>query len=277
MTRLPPPPPPAALRAPAPPAAPSNGSGAIKTFGIIEPRRAGAQRVLLYGEGSVGKTSLGALAPNPVFIDFEGRAGELGGRCVSGVDDWSDLRAALLSLETGEHQTVVIDSVTKAEELCAAYTVAMVPNDKGNRVASLTAYGFNKGLEHNFNTFLPFLQDCDRLVRAGKNVILIAHACTDRAPNPNGEDWIRYEPRLQAPQSGKNSIRERVFEWADHVLFLSYDVVVSDEGKGRGVGTRTIYPVQLPSHRAKSLRASQPVPYAKGDGSIWTTILGGAQ
>ena len=31
-----------------------------------------------------------------------------------------------------------------------------------------------------------------------------------RNPNPAGEDWLRYEPRLQSPNSGKASIRLRV-------------------------------------------------------------------
>ena len=37
------------------------------------------------------------------------------------------------------------------------------------------------------------------------NVILICHDCTATVPNPTGEDWLRYEPRLQSPGSGNRT------------------------------------------------------------------------
>ena len=106
-----------------------------------------------------------------------------------------------------------------------------------------------------FDTFLPLLADLDRHARAGRNVVLVCHDCTSTVPNPAGEDWLRYEPRLQSPNSGKASIRLRVREWADHVLFVGYDVSVGKDGKGRGAGTRTLYSAEVPHCMAKS-RAS---------------------
>ncbi|MBP9034672.1 MAG: hypothetical protein KBG29_12305, partial [Pseudomonadales bacterium] len=104
------------------------------------------------------------------------------------------------------------------------------------------------------------------------HVILICHDCTNTVPNPHGEDWLRYEPRLQAPGSGKASIRLRVREWADHVLFLGYDIDVRD-GKGTGSGTRTIYPSELPHCMAKSRTMADPLPLAKFDPALWTHLL----
>jgi hypothetical protein len=108
-------------------------------------------------------------------------------------------------------------------------------------------------------------------------VILIAHDCTADVPNPVGEDFIRFEPHLQSPKSGKASIRNRVVQWADHVLFVGYDVVAKDR-KGKGVGTRTIWQVERPDHVAKSRTLTEPMPFeAADDGAIWAQIFGGAK
>ena len=107
--------------------------------------------------------------------------------------------------------------------------------------------------------------------RAGRNVILICHECTVNAPNPAGEDWLRYEPRLQSPASGKASILLRVKEWADHLLFISHDVAVDKEGKGRGSGSKTLWPVELPHCMAKSRSIQSPVLLDGTD--VWSQII----
>ena len=171
--------------------------------------------------------------------------------------------------------TIAIDSLTKAEELAVAHTLENVPHEKGPRVKSLEDYGFGKGLQHVFDTFLPLLADLDRHCRAGRHVVLICHDCTSTVPNPAGEDWLRYEPRLQAPKSGRASIRLRVREWADHVLFLGYDVDVNEHGKGRGAGPRTLYPSELPHCMAKSRTCAEAMAVGAGqDGkTVWERVI----
>ena len=105
-------------------------------------------------------------------------------------------------------------------------------------------------------------------------MILICHDCTATVPNPGGDDWLRFEPRLQSPSSGKSSIRLRVREWADHVLFVGYDLAVKD-GKGdpRTGSTRTIYPVERPHCMAKSRTLCEPLALKKFDATLWTNLL----
>lgn len=271
-------PPPVAKRAPAPIAAPpSVSNGSAKQFGIVSGPQPGAQRVVAYGPGGVGKSSLAALLPGVVFLDIEDGTRALDVPRISGIETFADLRSVINGSTLDGFGSVVIDSATKAEELAIAHALATIPHEKGHMVTSLEGYGFGKGYQHAYDTFLLLLQDCDRLVRRGKNVILLAHECVTDVPNPSGEDWIRYEPRLQCPKSGKASIRDRVFEWSDHVLFIGYDVVATNDGKGKGAGTRTIYPQEMPTHRAKSRTVSEPIAFPKGDSTIWQLILGGVQ
>lgn len=269
-------PPPAAK-----PAAPPNQGQAVqqanRQFAVISGRIDTPQRIVLYGAGGIGKSTLAALAPQPVFLDVEGGTNALDVPRVDGLETFADVRACLQSSALDGYKTVVLDSATMAEEWAIAHTLATVQHEKGGLVRSVEGYGFGKGYQHVYETFLLLLADMDRQVRQGRSVILVAHDCTADVPNPVGDDWIRYEPRLQAPKSGKASIRNRVVEWADHVLFLGYDVIAKD-GKGKGGGTRTIYTDELPSHLAKSRSVHQTLPFASAtDATIWNLIFGGAK
>lgn len=243
--------------------------------------RTAGHRVLLYGPGGIGKTTLAASAPGPVaFIDLDDSLSRLNPagdvRKVGGVTTWASLMGVLRSDGWAGIRTIVIDTGTRAEELSIAHTIEHVRGDKGQAVSSIEGYGFGKGLTYNFDTFLPLLAVLDRHSREGRHVVMICHDCSSPVPNPAGEDWLRYEPRMQSPGSGKASIRLRVREWADHVLFFGYDVSVV-EGKGRGVGTRTIYPAELPFCMAKSRTCQTPFAVEQvGADDIWSAVFGQA-
>jgi hypothetical protein len=255
-------------------------------FGTI-PNSSG-HRVVIYGPGGIGKTTLACLAPGPVaFFDLDDSLGILRGQLPEDVQkqinridpaiagDWQGIRNTLHMGGWEDIKTIVIDSATKAEELALAWTLANVPHEKGNKIQRIEDYGFGKGYQHLYETFLTLLGDLDQHSRAGRNVILICHDCTANVPNPSGEDWLRYEPRLQSPSSGKSSIRLRVREWADHVLFVGYDMAVKD-GKGdqRTGSTRTIYPVERPHCMAKSRTLSESIAMDKFNNTLWIKLLG---
>lgn len=253
-------------------------------FSLGEVRPAG-RRALVYGAGGIGKTTLAAHAPGPVgVIDLDGSLGVLAGklkgldvRCLQDIPTWPELIDGMLSKPLSECKTVVLDTGTKAEELAIAHTLATIPHEKGHKVERIEDYGWGKGYSYVYDTFISILAVLDSHIRQGRNVVVVCHDCTSNVPNPAGDDWLRYEPRLQTQTSGKASIRLRMREWADHVLFVGYDVDVKD-GKGRGAGTRTVYPSELPFCMAKSRTLMEPVPLPVGfdadTSGFWLSLFG---
>lgn len=251
-----------------------------KAPAISRGRQKRAQRIVIYGPGGVGKSELCSLLPaagiEPLFLDIEDGSGELDVARIAS-DQLADLDAIRAVLRNRDllapFGAVVVESLTRAEELCVAWTLANVKTEKGVQPKSIESYGYGKGYMHVFETFLRLLGDLDELARSGKHVICTAHECTASVPNPSGEDWIRYEPRLQSAAGGKASIRHRVKEWCDHLLFVGYDVAVNDGGKAAGAGTRTIHPIELPEHWAKSRSLSEPIGYERGDAALWQQLF----
>ena len=250
------------------------------SFGTVRP--SSGHRVVLYGPGGIGKTTLASMAPGPLaFFDLDDSLAVLAGQFPEGLDlrpvaeasRWEGIRDALHADGWDEIRTIVIDSATKAEEICLRWVFDHIKTDKGQKAERMEDYSYGKGYTHLYDTFLLLLGDLDQHVRAGRNVVLICHDCTSTVPNPRGEDWMRYEPRLQSPSSGKASIRLRVREWADHVLFFGYDIDVA-EGVGRSQGSRTVYTTEQPYCMAKSRTLDAEIQIAKHDGDLWAQLLG---
>lgn len=229
------------------------------------------KRVGVYGTGGIGKTSLATRAPGPIaYYDLDESIDALEIPIVPRhVSTWSELRDDIQSLK--DVKTIAIDSLTKAEEMAVAHTIATVPTEKGSYPRSIEGYGYGKGYQHVFDTFLPLLADLDTQRRRGVNIVLVMHECMSQVPNPQGDDYVRYEPRLQNPGSGKASIRLRVKEWLDSLVFIGFDVDVKNN-KARGSGTRTIYPVEMPHCMAKTRNHRDTIVYDDGSAELWSLL-----
>lgn len=235
-------------------------------FSKIEPKK--GLRIGLYGTAGVGKTTLAAsMKGNKVFFDLDDSLPILQEQLTPDIlqtiqtikiETWQEILDALDSDGWDGINTIIIDTVTKAEELAQQYMLETIPNEKGKFVKRIEEYGFGKGYTFLFDTFLPLLAALDRHCKAGRNVVLIMHDCTSTVPNPTGDDYLRYEPRLSNPASGKSSIRLRVREWLDHLFYLGYETLVDENGKASG-GQRILIPAERPYCMAKSRRLSQDI------------------
>lgn len=250
-------------------------------------------RVILYGPGGIGKSTLACLAPGPVaFFDVDESLGKLRAqlltnniplpKCVK-VTSWSDLRAKLKAPGWDEVKSMVFDTWAPIEPMLNTYVLKTVKNDKDRLVpveTGIEGYGYGKGYKHVYDAFLPFLGDLDFHIRAGRNVIIICHDDASKVPNPAGQDYIRWEPKMQHTPAA--SIRYRTKDWSDHTLFLGYDIDVENAigdrkgekvGRAVGHGSRTLHCSELPHFMAKSRTTQNDITIELGQ-SPWGDILG---
>lgn len=271
--RMPPPPP--KTSKPQTPPRPAAATAPSEVPQIVTGTSRGAERILLYGTGGIGKSTLAALLDTigrkPLFLDCEQGSRHMNLDRIY-VKSWGQLRDALHSDIYDPYGALVIDTMTAAEVMCREHVVANVPHpDKGTKVSSIEGFGFGKGYGLVMDEIMRLLGDCDDHMRAGRTTVLVCHDEIASVPNPEADDFIRYEPRLQVYKNG--NVRARVHEWADHVLFLGYDVAVVG-GKGKGSGTRRICASEQPTFKAKSRTLAGSYSFDSAtDNSVWRALF----
>ena len=258
-----------------PPGPPKASSGAVSPKNLIPDAVAvggksgtvdGCQRIVVYGTGGIGKTTLAAYLPSPLFLDVEGGTYRMD-VLREEPEDFMALRGMIVSMiQNGPPkgvQSIVIDTITQVEEMVCDYVVEHRRTEKGQQVHSVEAFGWGKGWQFVSDEMNALLRDLGRLsVKHKLAVCLIAHDVPAEVPNPAGENFIRWAPKLYAgDKKGRGSIQDRVKNWCDHMLFISYDIVVED-GRASGSGTRTVYTTELPTHLAKSRTFQGVTPFS---------------
>jgi len=208
-------------------------------------------RLLLYGVAGVGKTSLAAAAPNPVFLQTEDGLGVLDAPTFGLLRSYADVQEALDALygEPHDFRTVVLDSLDWLEPLIWQETARL------NSWPNIEQPGFGKGYLAALDVWRGFL-DGMNLLRAerGMGVILIAHCDIKRFDSPETEPYDRYVIKLQ--QRAAALVQEHV----DAVLFANYRVstVKTDVGfkkqvvRGVGGSDRLLHTTERPAFLAKN-------------------------
>lgn len=246
------------------------GGATRNTYEITSESDNVGERIVVYGVGGIGKTSLCTLAPRPLFLSLD-KDKKIHAPKVKGLDTWQDIRNVVQSSQCDPFQTIVLDSATSMNDLAVAHTLKtrMHPKHK-TPVKDIEGYDFGKGYQYNYETWMLLLADLDRLREAGKDVVLICHSTVTTAPNPDGEDWIEYQPDLQQPNK-IGRLRDKIHNWCDHMFFVNYDTSITD-GKAKSGGTRAIYPRKLPTCWAKSRDIEESIVFPKGDDRLWRQL-----
>jgi hypothetical protein len=196
--------------------------------------------VTITGDAGLGKTSLAATFPSPIFIRAEdgmqsieesirpdafpviGAAGQL----------WEQFKA--LINEDHNYKTVVIDSVTALERL---FIHDVLDNDpKAPKSINTALGGYGAGLSAVGAMHQRVRKAAGLLVDKGVNVVFIAHADTETIEPPDASPYTKYNLRL-----GKKSVAPYIDD-VDMVAFLRletfYTNIEGERAKAKSDGTR---------------------------------------
>jgi len=211
-----------------------------------------AKKVVLYGPEGVGKSSLAAEFPKPIFIDTEGSTSALNVDRLPKPSSWEMLnqQADWVKQQGNQFGTLVIDTIDWAEMLCVQSVCAQ--HDK----KGIEAFGYGQGYIYVAEALGRFLNKLSDLVEAGINVVLTAHSQIVKFEQPDEMGaYDRYQLKLGKKTSSQTA--PLVKEWADMVLFLNYktfSVAADEKGKKHKAqgGVRTIYATHHPAWDAKN-------------------------
>ena len=185
-----------------------------------------AQRVVIYGVESVGKSTFAAQFPKPLFLDIEQGTSHLDvDRC--DINSWKQLTEALAEAKATDYKTIVIDSADWAERLCVEDLLAT------SKKTSVEDFGYGKGWVMVAERISRMLTSVDALIDSGKHVVLIAHSRIVKFEAPDAlAPYDRYELKLSKQCS------PLLKEFADELWFLRFKTKVStsETGKGKGLG-----------------------------------------
>lgn len=202
-------------------------------------------KICIYGAEGVGKTSLAAQMPEPLFIDTEGGTSRLNVRRIK-CTAWEDLIAIIKEVVSTPTvcKSLVIDTADWAESLCIDFVCNKY------RKANIEDFGYGKGYTYLAEEFGEFLKLLNKLVDVGINPVVIAHGKPRKYELPEEQgQFDRWEMKLS------KQVAPLIKEWCDMLLFCNYKTfVVTTENntkKAQG-GKRVMYTTHNPCWDAKN-------------------------
>ena len=213
---------------------------------ITSGRVARPQKLVFYGVEGIGKTSLAAQTPDPLFIDTEGGTAHLDVRRLQKPTSWEELIALVKEVANTPDvcRTLVIDTADWAEQMCIDHICAKY------KQPGIESFGYGKGYTYLSEEFARLLAACDEVILSGKNVVITAHAKMRKQELPDEQGaFDRWELKLSKQTA------PLLKEWPDALLFLNFKTLVvatdSNTHKAQG-GKRLMFTSHHPCWDAKN-------------------------
>jgi hypothetical protein len=202
-------------------------------------------RMIVYGQESVGKTTLAADA-GALFADIEGGSGELDvARYPFNPGELDEFRPRaydqivemaddLIANPGHGFPALCLDTADALEALIHAHLCKKHKVDSIERIGG----GFGKGYRAAVEELRRFLAKLDMIRAQGVAIILVAHTRITTFKNPEGPDYDRFG--LKVYDGKEASFAGQLKEWCEVVAFLRYESGAKkeeDEKRARGWST----------------------------------------
>ncbi len=247
------------------------------------------ERIIVFADSGMGKTTLEALLPNPKFGNFNGGSDKIkhpvtGERLVRipRLETFDDVRDVCYQPDLfNPGDSFVLDTGTEFEgRTVLPWMIENIPTVKGDAVPikRIESYGYGRGYRHLYDTMRLPLLPFDVLIERGVNVVISCQMQQVELANSSGADFLCDVPKLQKAH-GKStpSVWGLWNEWADHIFKIDYADVNVTEGKSFGTADRVIRVHGQPSFKAKSRSIPHLFPIVSfsepSDDSIWRFLF----
>ena len=223
----------------------------------------------IFGEAGLGKTSLAAMFPKPVFIRTEDGTTSLAGndevKLFPLATSSQDVLDAIEALATEDHgfKTVVLDSITQLATMIEAEIVAADPKAKSiNQAGGGYGAGYNTAADRHriIREWLGALA-----YEKGMNVVAIGHADTETLDLPDADSYDRYTVRMH---------KKSLPHWVDNVDMVgfirlkTYTVTKGEKVQAKSTGEREIICYPVASNVSKNrFGISEPLPFSLDAGN----------
>lgn len=225
-------------------------------------RMSAALRYLFYGVEGVGKSTLAAHAPEPIYLDLEDGTSLLdcarypfraapGGHVA---ETYEEIVGALDDLREAEHdfKSVVIDTIDRLEPLLWEFVCRRDSESSKKTYESIEDYGYGKGYQVALDEWRALGHKLDVLrTRKGMNIIMVGHAQVRTFKNPEGDDYDRYSLRVHDKAAGF------LREWCDVLGFATFEggaakAAGDSRARGYATGRRLVHLERSAAFDAKS-------------------------
>ncbi len=228
---------------------------------------------LIYGIDGIGKTSLAAEFPSPLYLPTAGERApsDIDLPTPGTIETIDDLWSVVGDLMGCEHEfkTLIIDSLDGLEPILNGVTCARIGANSIDDNSKESPAAFGRGDVASDVEWSQFMDACDDLALAGIGVVLLAHPEIKRFDSPVTDPYDRYQVKLRKRAAAL--VRER----SDVVAFMNTRVNLKsvkvapkkDIAHAEGGKERQIHLTEQAGFTAKN-RFSMPdtVVYKKGAG-----------
>lgn len=224
----------------------------------------------IIGDAGLGKTSLAATFPKPIFIRAEDGLSSIPELLrpdafprIHSVDDlWEQLTA--LIKEDHQYDTLVVDSVTALEVIFTDHVIDTDPKRPKGIQQAHGGYGAGRDMVSSMHRRLR--KAAEMLVERGLNVVFVAHADTVRIEPPDADPYTKYTMRLH-----EKSMQPYV-DNVDLVGFLRLETFVTGDGERKKAisdGTRQLVCHAVASNVSKNrFGITEPIEVKLGENPL---------
>ena len=218
-------------------------------FTVLRGKQPAAWKALVYGAPGVGKSTLGTRAPAPLFLDLEKGLSRIDAAKTEHITSLEGVKDALRYVtREKEFETAVIDTIDELEKMLSKVVVDAW-NASNKRVKTVADIPYGRGGDLLVAEWRSMIEIFDKVVAAGKNVLLIGHQQIQMFENPSDANFNFYTLNIHKKAAPV------VMAKLDAVLFAKREDIVKgdgEKGKIKATGRRMLLTEHGGSFEAKN-------------------------